>query len=212
MVMGTSYIFNYYLVPYYLLKKKYFWFGLYFFYTLVISLYLQMVVVFFSYIYLANFNFEALGPNSIDNIVLLAFIMYFIVFVGSFLVMFQQLADRQKELELFKQKKEKMEKPFLELFSNRQLVRIPYDDILYIESLSDYIKVHSTTQEAVASKEKISALEEKLPEQFLRIHRSFIINTKKIMRFNSNEIELNGIQLNIGRSYKKVVAPILKSI
>lgn len=211
-VMATSYVFNYYLVPYFLLKKRYFWFGLYLFYTLVVSLYLQMVVVFFSFIYHANFKLENLGPNSINDIVLLAFIMYFIVFVGSFLVMLQQLSERQREIELFRKEKEKMEIPFLELLSNRQLVRIPYNDIIYIESLSDYIRVHTGKQGEVSSKEKISALEEKLPEHFLRIHRSFIINTKKITRFNSNEVELNDVQLNIGRSYKKDVIPVLKSV
>lgn len=211
-VMGTSYFFNYYLVPYFLLKKKYFWFALYFFYTLVISLYLQMLVVIFSYMYLANFKLEEMRPNSIDDIITLAFIMYFIVLVGSFLVMLQQLAERQRELEHFRKEKEKMEIPFLELMSNRQLVRIPYEDIIYIESLSDYIKVHSENQEEITSKEKISALADKLPAQFLRIHRSFIVNSEKITRFNANEVELNGVQLNIGRSFKKEVMPVLKSI
>ena len=210
-VMGTSYFFNYFLVPGYLLKQRYFWFFLYFFYTLVISLYLQMLVLTFSYIYLANFSWEVMDPNSTDTI-LLAFVMYLIVFVGSFIVMLQQLAERQRELEHFSKEREKMENPFLELVSSRQLVRIPYEDIIYIESLSDYIKVHSKTQDEITSKEKISVLAEELPEQFLRIHRSFIVNTTKITRFNANEVELNDIQLTIGRSFKKQVNPVLKSI
>ena len=151
-------------------------------------------------------------PNSIDDIISLAFIMYFIVFVGSFLVMLQQLAERQKEIEHFLEEKKKMEKPFLELLSNRKMMRVPYEEIIYIESLSDYIKVHAENQEEITSKEKISTLEEKLPKQFLRIHRSFIVNTEKITRFNTNEVELNGVQLNIGRSFKKQVNPVLKSI
>lgn len=210
-VMGTSYFFNYYLVPKFLLNKKYFWFGLYTFYTLVISLYLQMLVLVFSYVYLANFSWEVMDPNSRDTI-LLAFVMYSIVFFGSFLVMFQQLSERQREIEHFRSEKEKLEKQFLELISNRQLVRIPYDEIVYIESLSDYIKVHSLKVGEITSKEKISVLSEKLPAQFIRIHRSFIVNKDKITRFNANEIELNEIQLNIGRSFKKQVLPVLKSI
>jgi DNA-binding LytR/AlgR family response regulator len=84
--------------------------------------------------------------------------------------------------------------------------------IVYIESLSDYIKVHSLKVGEITSKEKISVLSEKLPAQFIRIHRSFIVNKDKITRFNANEIELNEIQLNIGRSFKKQVLPVLKSI
>jgi len=209
-VMATSYFFNYYLVPYFLLKKKYLWFGLYFFYMLVLSLYLQMIVVLFSYVYFTNFNLEEIALNVIDQIILLAFVMYAIVFAGSLMVMLQQLAERQKELEQLRIEKEKAKQQVLDLVSNRQKVRIPFDDIFYIESLSDYIKVHLTNQVETVSKEKISALAERLPENFLRIHRSFIVNTNKITRFNSNEVELDSVQLNIGRSYKRHVLSVLK--
>ena len=210
-VMGTSYFFNFFLVPKYLLRKKYFWFGINFFYMLIISLYLQMLVLIFSFMYLANFSLSAMGPNSTD-IILLTVVMYLIVFVGSFLVMLQQLAERQKEIETFVQEKEKSEQAFLELISNRQQVRIPYDKITYIESLSDYIKVNSSGMESVTSKEKISSLGDRLPGHFIRIHRSFIINTKKVTRFNASEVELDDIKLNIGRTYKKEVAMVLRSI
>lgn len=211
-VMATSYFFNFYLVPNFLLKKRYFWFGLYFFYMLVLSLYLQMIVVVFSYIYFTNFNLEEIAVNIFDQIILLAFVMYAVVFAGSFLVMLQQLVERQKELEQFRTEKEKAKQQVLELISNRQKVRIPLDNIYYIESLSDYIKVHSINQSDVTSKEKISALAERLPDNFLRIHRSFIINSNKITRFNSNEVEINQVTLSIGRSYKQQVQPVLKSI
>jgi hypothetical protein len=200
-VMGTSYFFNYFLVPQFLLKKKYFWFGLYFIYTLVVSLYFEMLVLTFSFIYLANYDLGQMGPNSSDTL-LLAVVMYLLVFFGSFLIMVQQLLESSRELEKLKTEKKKMEKPFLELTSNRKLVRITYDEIIYIESLADYIKVHSLDGKEISSKEKISALEEKLPDFFIRIHRSFIINRENVSRFNNNEVELNGIVLNIGRTYK----------
>ncbi len=209
-VMGTSYFFNFYLVPVLLLKKKYLRFALYFYYTLVVSLYLQILVVFFSFMYLANFELEDMGPNSISEIRSLAIVMYAVVFAGSFLVMLQQLVDQQKELEQFKIEKEKLKKQFLELLSNRNKIRISYDEIVYIESLSDYVKVHTINQKEITSKEKISVISEKLPEDFLRIHRSFIVNRNQITRFNYNEIEIGGVVLNIGRSYKKDILPKLK--
>jgi two-component system, LytTR family, response regulator LytT len=210
-VMGTSYFFNYYLVPNFLLKKKYFFFALHMIYMVVISLYLQMIVIFFSFVYLANFNFSEMGLNSGD-VIMLAVVMYLVVFVGSFLVMLQQLAERQKEIEYYRTEQKKRENAFLELLSNRQLVRIPYNEITYIESLSDYIKVHSDDGKRVTSKEKISKVAELLPEQFIRIHRSFIVNKEKVTRFNANEVELNGIQLNIGRSFKPQVLLRLKAV
>ncbi len=209
-VMGTSYFFNYYLVPYFLLKKKYFWFGLYFIYTLVVSLYLEMLVLIFSFIYLANFDLGQMGPNSSDAL-LLAVVLYMVVFFSSFLLMVQQLFDSRRELETLKTEKKKMEKPFIELISNRKSVRIPCENIIYIESLADYIKVHLTAPEEIISKEKISVLEEKLPEFFVRIHRSFIVNRQKIIRFNNSEVELGTTILSIGRSYKKQALLRLKS-
>lgn len=170
-----------------------------------------MLVLTFSFVYLANLNWEGMDPNAKDTI-LLAFVMYSVVFAGSFLMMLQQLALRQQEIERYKKENKKKEKQFLELVFNRQLVRIPYEDILYIESLSDYIKVHSVKKEKITSKERISTLTERLPNSFLRIHRSFVVNTEKITRVNASEVELNDVQLNIGRSYKKDVLPKLKSI
>lgn len=210
-VMGTSYLFNYYLVPQYLLKKKYGWFAFYFLNMLVLSLYLQMVVMILSFIYLANFGLSKMNPKSTD-IVLLSIVMYLIVFMGAFIVMLQQLTERQKEIELFRQEEEKRANAFLELLSNRKLVRIPFEEIDYIESLSDYIKVHFAGGKNVTSKEKISSVAETLPNSFIRIHRSFLVNKQKINRFNANEVEVNGVELNIGRTYKKEVAAALKSI
>jgi len=87
----------------------------------------------------------------------------------------------------------------------------PYDDIVYIESLSDYIKV-ITVKDEIMSKEKISNLVNRLPEIFLRIHRSFVINTDKIKNISSDEVTVDDIALTIGRSYRKVVKESLKNI
>ena len=134
---------------------------------------------------------------------LLAMVLYLVVFFSSFLLMVQQLFDSHKELEVLKVEKKKTEKPFLELTSNRKLVRIPFENIIYIESLADYVKVHSNLHGEIISKEKISVLEEKLPEFFIRIHRSFIVNRKKVTGFSNNEVEIGEMVLPIGRSYKQ---------
>lgn len=209
-IMSTSYFFNYYLVPQFLLKRKYLWFALYCYYTLVISLFLEMLVLFISFVYLANYKIANFGINSSD-IILLAVVMYLVVFLGSFLLMVQQLFESKRELERLNEERQKAEKQFLELISNRQKARVAFDDILYIESLSDYIKVHTVDNGAISSKEKISAIADELPANFIRIHRSFVVNTNKILRFSSSEVELNGVKLNIGRSYKKQVLLVFQS-
>ena len=59
-VIGTTYFFNLYLVPKYLLKAKYRQFGLYFFYMLVVSLYLEMLVSLLAFVVLADMRVEAI--------------------------------------------------------------------------------------------------------------------------------------------------------
>lgn len=112
---------------------------------------------------------------------------------------------------MLKQEKKKMENPYLELLSNRKLVRIPYNEIIYIESLADYIKIHTAEQNEIVSKEKISVLEDRLPDLFVRIHRSFIINRKKVTGLNNNEIKIGNVVLSIGRSFKQQALAKLKN-
>lgn len=202
-VLGTSYFFNYVLVPKYYLKKKYTKFAFYTFCMAVISIYLEMLVLVISYVYLVNLSYRELSPNATD-IVLLAVILYLLVIMGSFLLMVNQINENRRVIQQLLEDKKRMKKSFLEIISNRKITKIPYEDIVYIESLSDYIKVITLTDQIV-SKEKISNLSARLPEIFLRIHRSFIINTEKIKSISYDEVVVEGLPLTIGRSYRKAV-------
>jgi DNA-binding LytR/AlgR family response regulator len=133
-----------------------------------------------------------------------------LVFVGSFLIMMKQIIENRQVINELEIEKEKTKKSFLEIMSNRKMIKIPYDEIIYIESLSDYIKITTVTDE-IKSKEKISKLSEKLPDIFLRIHRSFIINTDRIKERSLDQVLVDGYQLNIGRSYRKDVKELLNS-
>ena len=153
--------------------------------------------------YLVNLRFQNLSPNA-TQIVLLAVILYLLVFIGSFLMMMRQIVENRKIIKQLIEDKEKMKKSFLEIMSNRRITKVPYEDIVYIESLSDYIKV-VTIKDQIISKEKISNLALRLPEIFLRIHRSFIINTERLKNISSDEVTVDDITLTIGRSYRKSV-------
>lgn len=99
--------------------------------------------------------------------------------------------------------------PFINLRADRKNIKIPLDDILYIESLKDYIKVVTTTKNII-SKQSISSLEEMLPaSNFLRIHRSFIIAVNKIESFTSDTIEIAKHELPISRMYRHEVEKLL---
>ena len=93
--------------------------------------------------------------------------------------------------------------------ANRKHVKILFQDILYIESLKDYVRIHTSTQK-IMTKDKISLFEHKLPDHFIRVHRSFIVNIHKITAFTHQDIEIDTIEIPIGISYKKEVLFLLK--
>lgn len=95
--------------------------------------------------------------------------------------------------------------PFLYLRADRKMVKILFDEILFIESLKDYIKI-VTVNKTIVSRQSISSLENMLPkDSFLRIHRSFIVSVKKIDSFNGETIDIAKNELPIGRLFKHEV-------
>lgn len=98
---------------------------------------------------------------------------------------------------------------FIYLKADKKMVKVMLADILYIESLKDYIRVKTETKE-ITSYQKISFLEEKLPtDKFLRIHRSFIVALDKIQAFSASTVEVGKSEIPIGRFYKNEVLHIL---
>lgn len=95
---------------------------------------------------------------------------------------------------------------FIYVKSNKKHIKIYLKDLLYVESLKDYIKIFTTDESIIVVKQKISLVEEKLPDaQFLRVHRSFLVNKKYISAFTANDLEINNTEIPIGISYKQKV-------
>lgn len=100
---------------------------------------------------------------------------------------------------------------FLYFRTDRKMVKVFLNEILYVESLKDYIKV-ITTNKQIITKHAISALEETLPaDQFLRIHRSYLVALNKIDSFTADDIQIGEKELPIGRMYHHGVSKALKS-
>lgn len=93
---------------------------------------------------------------------------------------------------------------FLLLKASGKNYRIALEEILFIESIKDYVKVHKTDGIEITAKYKIGDLENELLEKsFTRVHRSFIVNNKRITAFSLTDFELGNIQIPIGSSYKE---------
>lgn len=92
---------------------------------------------------------------------------------------------------------------FIYFRSDRKMVKLFYDEILYIESIKDYIKIVREGNAPLLVKQSITATEELLPPHlFLRIHRSYIVSVQKITAFTNNDVEIQRVEIPIGRIYK----------
>ena len=101
------------------------------------------------------------------------------------------------------------EREYLFFNVSKKKVKIFLDEILYIESLKEYIRV-CTRQKTIITKFQLGEIEEILSKNnFLRVHRSFIVAKDKIDAFTATDVEVNGKQLPIGRSYKDAVQATL---
>jgi DNA-binding LytR/AlgR family response regulator len=101
--------------------------------------------------------------------------------------------------------------PFLYFRSDRKMVKVLFNDILYIEGLRDYIKIFTSTK-TIITKHLLASLQEMLPaDTFLRIHRSYIVSINKIDSYNADSIEVAKKELPVGRLYKHDVNKLLNS-
>ena len=93
------------------------------------------------------------------------------------------------------------EKSFIFLKVDKKLIKIKFEDIFYIESLKDYIKVFTKSGDYLAHK-SLSGITEELPSnQFLRLHRSFTVALDKIQALEGNSVLVEDKRIPIGRKY-----------
>ena len=89
------------------------------------------------------------------------------------------------------------------------MINVLLNEILFIEGLKDYVKIY-TPGKTIVTKHVLSTLEGMLPsDEFLRIHRSYIVSISKIDSFNADTIEIAKQELPIGRLFKHDVTRIL---
>lgn len=95
---------------------------------------------------------------------------------------------------------------FLNVRADHRVVKVPLKEIVFIESLGDYVKIHRTTGKPLVTKERISHLADELaPDGFLRVHRSYLIAEAHVTAFTADEIQLGPHVVPLSRSYKQHV-------
>jgi len=93
--------------------------------------------------------------------------------------------------------------PFVFVKDGTKLVKIRWEDILYVEGLKDYVTIH-TRQQKIVTLQRLKALEEQLPaDKFIRVHHSFIVAVEAIDSIHKGEVQIGGALIPISDSYKK---------
>lgn len=107
---------------------------------------------------------------------------------------------------------EKRKQAFVYFRIDRKMKKVMLDDILYIESMKDYIKLF-TSEGMLITKQSIGSVEEMLPgKQFARVHRSYIISLNNIKSFTAELIEIGNTNIPIGKLYRSEAMKILQQV
>lgn len=113
-----------------------------------------------------------------------------------------QIKDVIEPVSSTKENRTETNSLFLYFRADRKMVKIFFHEILFIESLKDYIKIVTTTK-TIVTKYVLYTLEEMLPPgEFLRIHRSYIIAINKIDSYNAESVQIAKHEIPIGKIYK----------
>lgn len=99
----------------------------------------------------------------------------------------------------------KSDQQFLFIRSEHKLIRIELNSIIYIEGMSEYVRIHRENAKPIMTLLSLKSLEEQLPGyEFMRVHKSYIVNLQKISEIESNTIVCgDGIIIPVSKLYKE---------
>ncbi|MEZ4953627.1 MAG: LytTR family DNA-binding domain-containing protein [Saprospiraceae bacterium] len=118
-----------------------------------------------------------------------------------------------EEIPVISAKKENVDRPFHFFNENKKNVKIYNDEILYVESLKEYVKIHLMDGRSVITRFQIGEWEAYMnDDNFLRTHRSFLVAVNKITAYSATEIDIGKNKLPIGRGYKMQVVDRMEKL
>jgi len=127
---------------------------------------------------------------------------------------FLKACRKAHEFKLLKSRKKSPDKAGDEYFfvkSNGRIERVAFDELVYVEALSNYVTLHTVTGKLITYL-TIKSLMESLPaDKFIQVHKSFIVNVNKIKAIDGNTLNLGTSSITIGQSFRdEIMNRILK--
>lgn len=203
-IIATTWIINSLLIPGYLFKRRFFKFFLYLFYTIIVSVNLVFILVFLAFMLLSYYRIEDIN-SLITDFRLMPLVLYLIVLFTCIISLVQQyfeVVDKPGSRDDSKGNT-------IIVRSERKDRRIKQDDIIYVESMADYVRIFLEGGERVITRATISTLHNKLGDNFLRVHRSYIVNADKVKSFSRETVLAGKKELPVSRTYKEQAAKFL---
>ena len=126
---------------------------------------------------------------------------------------FEQAVIKAQDFHTYRHQKENEELKYLFIRADYSLHKVAVDDLLFIEGLDDYLKIHIQNTKPLVARMTIKAMLEKLPaKDFARVHRSYIVPLKRIERVRNKMITLGGEEIPIGASYEKAFLEVFRNL
>ncbi|MBO0321170.1 LytTR family transcriptional regulator [Muricauda sp. CAU 1633] len=186
------YVTIYFLLPQFLLKKKYLKFLLGYGIVLLVGGMLQRV-------FIHLFYEELLLNNSSSGFFSIMMLVRSIVLINTTVLFI--LAIKLFQLWVLEhEKNEGLEGEILEIRSNRKTHRVPVSDILYVEGLGNYVTYHLSDKSKITSYGSIKAALALLPDNFRRVHKSYIVNKVHIKAYDAVTIDVQDNAIPRGKS------------
>nr|WKN35736.1 LytTR family DNA-binding domain-containing protein [Tunicatimonas sp. TK19036] len=123
---------------------------------------------------------------------------------------FAQAVEKAKDLYQFTQSK--TEQRYLFIRADYSLIKIDTEAVLYVEAMEDYLRIRLKGQKPVVARMTMKAMEEKLPAaDFARVHRSYIVNIRKIEQLRGRIVTIDGKELPVSKGYLDNLKQSLRS-
>lgn len=219
--IGTTYFLNYYLVPRYLMKERYGFFILYFFYTLLGSLFLEMMIAMLTFIVMAEVRIRDMSPASFDIFFLLTSLLM-VVFLSVAIKMLLHWRNSKEEYQKLMRDKVEAELKFLKIQLNPHFLFNTLNNLYYLTTeksdkapqailqlseMLDYV-MHSSRSVFVPLEKELKQVENYIALELLRYEDRVQITTKFSVDLNTYEIGPMILITLIENAFKHGVMPI----
>ncbi|GAB4228831.1 MAG: hypothetical protein Tsb0034_00160 [Ekhidna sp.] len=191
--IGASYLVLYWLLPRYLLEKRFFSFVLFYLLLLLLGGMMQRFFIHFFYEQQTNFIVaEILEGGAVLRAIVL--INSTTLFLLALKILFLYFEEKEINQPIHDEK--------IEVKSDKRYYRIHPSDILYLEGLGNYVTYHLVGGNQIIGYTSLKKACAELPEEFVRIHKSYVVNRQAIISYNQESVEIKPDKfLPVGASY-----------